>query len=88
MSRRLITRNNIHDFVSENCLILEKGMLLSPGADDYAKIQSIQVMRSSKTDNKQLLSKRICTLLRQEFNITDPDTIAKVQSKVLNLISL
>ncbi|WP_419832956.1 hypothetical protein [Endozoicomonas atrinae] len=38
---RLITRNNLHDFVSDGCLILEKGMLLSPGADDLAKIQGI-----------------------------------------------
>ncbi|KEI69416.1 hypothetical protein [Endozoicomonas elysicola] len=80
---RLITRNNLHDFVSDGCLILEKGMLLSPGADDLAKIQGIQVIRSSQSSSVEVLKKRIHQLLIGEFHISSPEHIEQVQQEVL-----
>ena len=79
---RLITRNNLHDFVSDGCLILEKGMLLSPGADDLAKIQGIQVIRSSQASSVEVLKKRIHQLLIGEFHISSPEHIERVQQEV------
>nr|MDT0252645.1 hypothetical protein [Endozoicomonas sp.] len=80
---RLITRNNLQEFVSNGCLILEKGMLLSPGADDLAKIQGIQVIRNSQSASIDLLKKRIHQLLTQEFNISAAEHIDVVQQEVL-----
>ncbi|WP_067516485.1 hypothetical protein [Endozoicomonas ascidiicola] len=80
---RLITRNNLSEFVTDGCLILEKGMLLSPGADDLAKIQGIQVIRSNQLESTALLKKRIHQLLIDVFNVTNTQHIERVQQAVL-----
>ena len=80
---RLITRNNLHDFVSDGCLILEKGMLLSPGAADMAKIQGIQVIRNLQSSSVDVLKRRIQKLLADEFNITSPEQIEQIQQEVI-----
>lgn len=77
---RLITRQNLHDFVSDGCLILGKGMLLSPGAADLAKIQ---VIRNPESSAVEVLKKRIHKLLTNEFNITSPEQIESIQQKVI-----
>ncbi|WBA81361.1 hypothetical protein [Endozoicomonas sp. GU-1] len=80
---RLITRQNLHDFVSGGCLILGKGMLLSPGAADLAKIQGIQVIRNPESSAVEVLQQRIQMLLVDEFNITSPEQIESIQQEVI-----
>ena len=88
MSRQLISTHNINDFIHDNCLTLTKNMLLSPGADDYAKKQGIQVIRYTRANAGQHLPHRISTLLEKEFNITDPAIINAVEQKIISLLNI
>ncbi|OQX33159.1 MAG: hypothetical protein B0D91_15020 [Oceanospirillales bacterium LUC14_002_19_P2] len=95
MSKRLVTRNNITGFLTGDTLLLERDMLMTPGAVDYARIHGIHVVHGAQAETQaptpvetpDTLRQRIADMLEKEFAITDSRTIQIVQATVVNLLA-
>ncbi len=91
MSKRLVTRNNITGFLTGDTLLLERDMLMTPGAVDYARIHGIHVVHGAQApaqaETPDTLRQRIVDMLDKEFGITDTRTIQIVQETVLKLLA-
>ena len=95
MSKRLVTRNNITGFLTGDTLLLERDMLMTPGAVDYARIHGIHVVHGAQApaqapaqaESPDTLRQRIVDMLAKEFGITDTRTVQIVQETVIKLLA-
>ncbi len=91
MSKRLVTRNNITGFLTGDTLLLERDMLMTPGAVDYARIHGIHVVHGAQAQTQaetpDMLRQRIVDMLGKEFGITDTRTVQIVQETVIKLLA-
>lgn len=45
MSKKLITKDNVHDYICENKFYKEKNMIITPGVLDYLKEKNIKIVQ-------------------------------------------
>lgn len=45
MSKKLITKVNVHDYICENKFYKEKNMIINPGVLDYLKEKNIKIVQ-------------------------------------------
>ncbi|MCG8616682.1 MAG: hypothetical protein MI802_10735 [Desulfobacterales bacterium] len=93
MKKILIGAHNLEKFLKGNTLCLSKEHILSPGARDAARNRGISIIYGNApcadktgSENREELSRRIVTLLRTDFNLTDPEVIKNVTLEVLRRI--
>lgn len=80
MSKKLISVNNIQEYLCGDKFYVEKGMILSSGAKDYCKERNITIVYGTKCETKEIksvekpvetLKEMVVRVLKNDFNIVD-----------------
>lgn len=80
MKKKLITLENVEEFIVDNELNMSKDMIILPKVNDYLKNKGIKVKYTS-TGCKGL-EERIKSMLLKEFNVSDERVISEVLKKI------
>lgn len=80
MKKKLITLENVEEYILGDQLNISKDMILLPKVKDYLKNKEIKIKYVS--DSCKSLEERIRTILDSEFNIVDERVISEVLKKV------
>lgn len=80
MKKKLITLENVEEFIVEDELSMSKNMILLPKVNDYLKNKGVKIKYVS--DSCKSLEERIKLILTKEFNVTDERVIGEVLKKV------
>lgn len=80
MKKKLITLENVEEFIVEDELSMSKNMILLPKVNDYLKNKGVKIKYVS--DSCKSLEERIKLILTKEFNVTDEKVIGEVLKKV------
>lgn len=80
MKKKLITLENVQEFIVEDELSMSKNMILLPKVNDYLKNKGVKIKYVS--DSCKYLEERIKLILTKEFNVTDEKVIGEVLKKV------
>lgn len=96
MGKQLVSRDNIEQFIShEEKKIYVEQIILTPGAKDYLRENSIAVVYGAQSETKTKpaqstgtaseanLNDQIQRLLKSDFAITDSRLITEVTQKVM-----
>lgn len=80
MKKKLITLENVDEFIVGNELSMTKNMILLPKVNDYLKNKGIKIKYTF--DSCTSLEGRVKVILDREFNISDERVINEVLKKV------
>lgn len=80
MKKKLITLENVEEFIVGDELSMSKNMILLPKVNDYLKNKGVKIKYVS--DSCKSLEERIKLILTKEFNVTDEKVIGEVLKKV------
>lgn len=80
MKKKLITLENVEEFIVGDELSMSKNMILLPKVNDYLKNKGVKIKYVS--DSCKSLEERIKLILTKEFNVTDERVIGEVLKKV------
>lgn len=85
MKKKLITLENIEEFIVGDELNVSKDMILLPKVNDYLKNKGVKIRYVS--DSCKSLEERIKLILTKDFNISDERVIGEVLKKIKGGIS-
>lgn len=74
MSKKLISANNIQEYLCGDKFYVEKDMILSSGAKDYCKERNITLVYGGKCETcepAETLKEMVVRVLKNDFNIVD-----------------
>ncbi len=80
MKKKLITLENVEEFIAGDELNMSKDMILLPKVNDYLKNKGVKIRYVS--DSCKSLEERIKLILTKDFNISDERVIGEVLKKV------
>lgn len=80
MKKKLITLENVEEFIVGDELNMSKDMILLPKVNDYLKNKGVKIRYVS--DSFKSLEERIKLILTKDFNISDERVIGEVLKKV------
>ena len=80
MKKKLITLENVEEFIVGDELNMSKDMILLPKVNDYLKKKGVKIRYVS--DSFKSLEERIKLILTKDFNISDERVIGEVLKKV------
>lgn len=80
MKKKLITLENVEEFIVGDELNMSKDMILLPKVNDYLKNKGVKIRYVS--DSCKSLEERIKLILIKDFNISDERVIGEVLKKV------
>ena len=80
MKKKLITLENVEEFIVDNELNMSKDMIILPKVNDYLKNKGIKIKYTS-TGCKGL-EDRIRFMLLKEFNVSDEIVVNEVLKKI------
>ncbi|MBC2854460.1 hypothetical protein [Cetobacterium sp. 2G large] len=80
MKKKLITLENVEEFIVGDELNMSKYMILLPKVNDYLKNKGVKIRYVS--DSCKSLEERIKLILTKDFNISDERVIGEVLKKV------
>ena len=80
MKKKLITLENVEEFIVGDELNMSKDMILLPKVNDYLKNKGVKIRYVS--DSSKSLEERIKLILTKDFNISDERVIGEVLKKV------
>ena len=80
MKKKLITLENVEEFIVGDELNMSKDMILLPKVNDYLKNKGVKIRYVS--DSCKSLGERIKLILTKDFNISDERVIGEVLKKV------
>ena len=80
MKKKLITLENVEEFIVGDELNMSKDMILLPKVNDYLKNKGVKIQYVS--DSCKSLEERIKFILTKDFNISDERVIGEVLKKV------
>ena len=80
MKKKLITLENVEEFIVGDELNMSKDMILLPKVNDYLKNIGVKIQYVS--DSCKSLEERIKLILTKDFNISDERVIGEVLKKV------
>ena len=80
MKKKLITLENVEEFIVGDGLNMSKDMILLPKVNDYLKNKGVKIRYVS--DSCKSLEERIKLILTKDFNISDERVIGEVLKKV------
>lgn len=80
MKKKLITLENVEEFIVGDELNMSKDMILLPKVNDYLKNKGVKIRYVS--DSCKSLEERIKLILTKDFNISDERVISEVLKKV------
>ena len=80
MKKKLITLENVEEFIVGDELNMSKDMILLPNVNDYLKNKGVKIRYVS--DSCKSLEERIKLILIKDFNISDERVIGEVLKKV------
>lgn len=80
MKKKLITLENVEEFIVGDELNMSKDMILLPKVNDYLKNKGVKIRYVS--DSCESLEERIKLILTKDFNISDERVIGEVLKKV------
>ncbi|MEG3013649.1 MAG: hypothetical protein RR795_04190 [Cetobacterium sp.] len=77
MKKKLITLENIQNYVCEKEILVTKDMIIPPKVNDYLKVNGIRIIFA-----EEQIDERIKKILKNEFEILDEDKINEVIRKI------
>lgn len=80
MKKKLITLENVEEFIVGDELNMSKDMILLPKVNDYLKNKGVKIRYVS--DSCKSLEERIKLILTKDFNISDERVIGEVLKKI------
>ena len=80
MKKKLITLENVEEFIEGDELNMSKDMILLPKVNDYLKNKGVKIRYVS--DSCKSLEERIKLILTKDFNIADERVIGEVLKKI------
>ena len=80
MKKKLVTLENVEEFIVGDELNMSKDMILLPKVNDYLKNKGVKIRYVS--NSCQSLEERIKFILEKDFNISDKRIINEVLKKV------
>lgn len=80
MKKKLITLENVEEFIVGDELNMSKDMILLPKVNDYLKNKGVKIRYVS--DSCKSLEERIKLILTKDFNIADEKVIGEVLKKI------
>lgn len=80
MKKKLITLENVEEFIAGDELNMSKDMILLPKVNDYLKNKGVKIRYVS--DSCKNLEERIKLILTKDFNIADERVIGEVLKKI------
>ncbi|WP_297433471.1 hypothetical protein [uncultured Cetobacterium sp.] len=80
MKKKLITLENVEEFIVGDELNMSKDMILLPKVNDYLKNKGVKIRYVS--DSCKSLEERIKLILTKDFNISDERVISEVLKKI------
>ena len=93
MAKKLITPNNVTQYLNGNKLYVDKDMILSPSVKDYFKEKMITVIygeaelcEEKKCCEKQSAENMITRILEKDFNIYDKKLVELILKKIEGVV--
>ncbi|WP_053955153.1 hypothetical protein [Inediibacterium massiliense] len=86
MAKKLITKNNVNQYVCENKIYLDKDMLLSPGVKDILRDKNIMIIYEQKKERIDMKNS-ISHILLEDYHVKDDKTRDAILQKVLDKIN-
>ncbi|MBU5439235.1 hypothetical protein KQI42_14525 [Tissierella sp. MSJ-40] len=92
MGKKLISPTNLNQYISEGQkeILIDKTMIISPGAKDLLEEQGITIIyddiSKDQSREKDLLKEKIKDILIREFKINDQKTVEDLITKVYEKI--
>ncbi|WP_297596725.1 hypothetical protein [uncultured Cetobacterium sp.] len=77
MKRKLITLENVQDYICEKEINITKDMIIPPKVNDYLKNNGIRMLFL-----EEKLEEKIKKILKEEFKILDEDKVDEIIKKV------
>lgn len=84
MGKKLITLNNLNEYLCGQEFYVAKDMILSPSAKDYFREKNIRIVYGD--ESKEIDTHLIYSILKDEYGILDESTIRRIIKKVEDVI--